>query len=484
MPHKKKPGAKAVPRRPAKTVITIMTVAGLLLSPGLPAAHAGTDSAAMADTRGHWASSYIDWALDEGLAKGYEDGTFQPDKPVSEAEFLAMLLRAYAAEVPSAGAGSQWFDSYYEFAEQYGWPVTFNNERGSFRRGQAALLMATAASGKRYSENEAIQWLLDEGISKGRTSATIKGFVPSGGVTRAEALTFLFMLKEHTSQLSATKLQQDTAGLSGIEIGDEVDKLTYRLGKPDRIDPSEYAYSWYVYNQNNAELKLYGVLDGKVAAQFSVTKKGWKLPGGLTTGQTLSNAQKGLSGVTDAEKKDTYYAYTMNGIRTTLFIDTQDGNKISGILRQQSSLAKQTPGTKDTAFRDAMERQLFDLTNAERAVRGISALQWDKLASAAARGHSENMRDKQFFSHKNLDNKTPFDRMKAKGISYRLASENIAAGFDNSIFAHYTLLNSTSGHRETLLNDKLTRLGTGVALGGYYQVYYTQDFYTPLQGDE
>ncbi|MFF2888051.1 S-layer homology domain-containing protein [Paenibacillus sp. NPDC057967] len=482
MPHKTEPGLKAVPIRPAKTIISMMTVAGLLLSPIAPAEQVWSE--ALTDTRGHWASSYIEWALDEGLAKGYEDGTFQPDRAVSEAEFLAMLLRAYGSALPEASAGSQWYDSYYQFAERFGWPVSFNNDRGSFRRGQAALLMATAASGKHYSENEAIQWLLDEGISKGRTSATIKGFVPDGGVTRAEALTFLFMLKDHTRQLSGTKVQQEPAGLHGIDIGDQVEKLTFKLGKPDRIDPSEYSYSWYVYNRNHAQLAMYGVMDGKIAAQFSMSKKDWSLPGGLTTGLALGEARKGLSGTSDAEKKETYYTYTANGIQTTLFIDSQDGDKISGILRQKNSLSKQAPNGKNTAFRDAMERQLFDLVNAERAVRGIPVLQWDKLAGSAARSHSENMRDKQFFSHKNLDNKTPFDRMKAKGISYRLASENIAAGFDNSIFAHYTLLNSTTGHRETLLNAKLTRLGTGVAIGGYYQVYYTQDFYTPLQAEE
>ncbi|WP_165861173.1 S-layer homology domain-containing protein [Paenibacillus paeoniae] len=478
LPIQKEPGPKSVPMPMAKKIMMIMSVTGLLLSPFAPAGQAQAD--VRSDTEGHWASSYIERALNEGLAKGYEDGSFQPDRPVNEAEFLAMLLRAYGTDIKAGGAGGQWYDSYYQFADQYGWPVTFNNKRGGFRRGQAALIMATAAGGKRYSENEAIQWLLDEGISKGRTSATIKGFVPDGGVTRAEALTFIFMLKDHTKQLSGTKVQQQPIGLHGIDIGDEVEKLTFRLGKPDRIDPSEYPYNWYVYNKNNAELAMYGVMDGKIAAQFSVSRKSWNLPGGLTTGLTLGEAKKQLAGATDTETKDSYYAYTADGIRTTLLIDTQNKDNISGILRQKGTLSKLDPRANTAAFRDALERQLFDLVNAERAVRGIPVLQWDKLAGAAARGHSENMRDKQFFSHKNLDNKTPFDRMKARGITYQLASENIAAGFDNSIITHYTLLNSTSGHRETLLNAKLTHMGTGVAIGGYYQVYYTQDFYTPL----
>lgn len=69
--------------------------------------------------------------------------------------------------------------------------------------------------------------------------------------------------------------------------------------------------------------------------------------------------------------------------------------------------------------------------------------------------------------------------MKASGVKYHSASENIAAGYTNSFFAHYGWINSKKGHRETLLSSKLKRLGTGVAIGGSYQVYYTQNFYTP-----
>lgn len=445
-------------------------------------AQPGRAHSAGSDIDGHWASSYIKRALNEGLAKGYEDGTFQPDRPVTEPEFLAMLLRAYDTPVPAAGASAEWYASYYHYADRYGWPVTFNNDRGSFLRGQAASLMATAASGNRFSENEAIQWLLDEGISKGRTDATIQGFAPGGGVTRAEALTFIFTLKDHIQKLSATALKQDIIGLNGINIDDQVGKLTFLLGKPNRIDPSEYKFNWYIYNRNYAEYSMYGVLDGKIVALFSSSKNGWSLPDGITTGLTLGTVQKKLTAVSDEVTKDSHYAYTAGGTRTTLFIDTQDKDRIAGILQQKTSLTKLAVSARNNEpFRDALELQLFDLANAERASRGISALQWDKLAGAAARSHSENMRDKQFFSHKNLDDKTPFDRMKAKGVTFQTAAENIAAGFDNSILTHYTLLNSVSGHRETLLNGKLTRLGTGVAIGGHYQIYYTQDFYTPLQ---
>ncbi|MCL6581727.1 MAG: S-layer homology domain-containing protein, partial [Firmicutes bacterium] len=41
----------------------------------------------------HWASGYINIAVDQGIIKGYTDGTFRPEAPVSYVEALAMLVR-------------------------------------------------------------------------------------------------------------------------------------------------------------------------------------------------------------------------------------------------------------------------------------------------------------------------------------------------------------------------------------------------------
>ena len=41
----------------------------------------------------HWAVKDIDWAVERGLMKGYPDGTFKPDKPVTRAELAVILHR-------------------------------------------------------------------------------------------------------------------------------------------------------------------------------------------------------------------------------------------------------------------------------------------------------------------------------------------------------------------------------------------------------
>ena len=45
------------------------------------------------DITGHWAEKDIRWCIEHGLMKGYPDGSFQPDKPVTRAELSAVLRR-------------------------------------------------------------------------------------------------------------------------------------------------------------------------------------------------------------------------------------------------------------------------------------------------------------------------------------------------------------------------------------------------------
>lgn len=47
------------------------------------------------DVRNHWAEEAIEWAIEEGLMKGYPDGSFQPDKPMTRAEFATVEYRKH-----------------------------------------------------------------------------------------------------------------------------------------------------------------------------------------------------------------------------------------------------------------------------------------------------------------------------------------------------------------------------------------------------
>lgn len=47
------------------------------------------------DVSGHWAKGSIEWAKEKGLIKGYPDGSFKPNNPLTRAGACAILERFY-----------------------------------------------------------------------------------------------------------------------------------------------------------------------------------------------------------------------------------------------------------------------------------------------------------------------------------------------------------------------------------------------------
>lgn len=133
--------------------------------------------------------------------------------------------------------------------------------------------------------------------------------------------------------------------------------------------------------------------------------------------------------------------------------------------------------SENTADADAWEREVFDLTNKVRAENGLSALTWNDTLAKTARAHSEDMASRGFFDHTNPDGYDPFDRMRNAGILYYTAAENIAAGQAEPEDVMESWMNSP-GHRANILNPDLRELGVGMARGGSYGIYWTQNFAT------
>ncbi|MBQ2896855.1 MAG: hypothetical protein IJE46_00840 [Clostridia bacterium] len=122
------------------------------------------------------------------------------------------------------------------------------------------------------------------------------------------------------------------------------------------------------------------------------------------------------------------------------------------------------------------ELEVLELVNAERKKNGLSSLSWDNRAAEVARAHSKDMADRNFFSHTNPDGKSPFDRLKAYGISYKSAAENIAAGQATPQEVVKSWMNS-EGHRANILNKTVTKLGVGYYKSNSgYKHYWTQCF--------
>ncbi len=124
----------------------------------------------------------------------------------------------------------------------------------------------------------------------------------------------------------------------------------------------------------------------------------------------------------------------------------------------------------------AYEQEVFDLVNQIRAENGLEPFAYNETLAGTARAHSQDMIDRNFFSHTNPDGEDPFDRMRDNGLSFSMAAENIAAGQRTPEEVVNSWMNS-EGHRANILGG-CEELGVGLALGGSYGYYWTQCFAT------
>ncbi|KJE24506.1 uncharacterized protein FF36_01238 [Frankia torreyi] len=120
-------------------------------------------------------------------------------------------------------------------------------------------------------------------------------------------------------------------------------------------------------------------------------------------------------------------------------------------------------------------------TNRARRAAGCADLVADPVLTAAARAHSVDMAVSGYFRHDSPDGRSPFDRMAAAGFDYSVAAENIAAGQRSAAEVVRDWMDSPE-HRSNILTCSLTRIGVGLATGGTYGYYWTQDFATPETG--
>ena len=101
-----------------------------------------------------------------------------------------------------------------------------------------------------------------------------------------------------------------------------------------------------------------------------------------------------------------------------------------------------------------------DRMNAHRVSLGLSALSWRSDVAAVAEAHSQDMEDRDFFSHTNPDGESPGARLTEAGITYTAWGENIAWGYSTGSSVLSAWL-ASDGHRANIENSLYTQHGVG-----------------------
>ncbi|UUZ96872.1 S-layer homology domain-containing protein [Paenibacillus sp. P25] len=180
-----------------------------------------TNDKTFGDLQNHWAKKEIELLASKGLVKGASDVSFAPDRSISRAEYVALLVRALGLK-PDASAvsykdvtASDWFAAELGAAQKAG--LVNGYEDGTFRphniisRQEMAVLLlkATRYAGIKFESNgqntQSLQsfkdkglverWAqsyVDEGVRNGLLQGASDGyFLPNEKASRAQAVVVL-----------------------------------------------------------------------------------------------------------------------------------------------------------------------------------------------------------------------------------------------------------------------------------------------------
>lgn len=199
------------------------------------------------DIRGHWAESSIQSWLDQGLIKGYKDGSFKPDGKVTRAEFIVFINRSFgftkqATAVPYNDVKTtDWY--YRDLSVALAAGYITGNAKETFNANQALTRVEAAAIVSKLLElapSHSADSLLD---AKGLTDAEIRavgavveaklmtgdakgGFRPNDKLTRAESVVVL------ERALQSKFIVYDKPGVYGPTSGTETVSKDVRIVAP------------------------------------------------------------------------------------------------------------------------------------------------------------------------------------------------------------------------------------------------------------
>ncbi len=133
----------------------------------------------------------------------------------------------------------------------------------------------------------------------------------------------------------------------------------------------------------------------------------------------------------------------------------------------------------------ALERRALEGVNEIRVEHGLQPLEYHEGLTVAARDYSEKMVHLNFFSHTGADGSKLDDRAKDHGLNYQSIGENLhsSRGYDDPASVALEDWMKSAGHRESILNDRYTHTGVGVAIGNDGTAIFTQLFMLPNSGE-
>ena len=152
---------------------------------------------------------------------------------------------------------------------------------------------------------------------------------------------------------------------------------------------------------------------------------------------------------------------------------------VEAVSAINSTTSAQSPKSPTTATPSA--QALVDAINAERVKKNVPPLKVHPILMTSAQKHAEYMASDGGITHYSADGSRPFQRHLALGYPLAgdltrggFASENIVAGSGMTIEQAIASWYGDEPHTNTMISDKYTECGAGVAVSGSV-IYYCFD---------
>ncbi len=434
-----------------------------------------------------WFAPAVEAAYELGLVDGVADAQYDPAGHVTVAATLALACRVHNIYNGGSGAfeqGDVWYQVYIDYAAENGIAPAgrYSDYNADATRADFAVIMAAALPDEALPALNDVESVPDVPLTAPYAPAVYKlyragvltgnddygTYTPDAALQRSAVAALVSRMADSSLRQRFTLAEPKTAknelraGGKTYRIGMSVSELTALAGAPDER----------VSGFGGCENYIFGTDTYK--SFFIAQTYGGKVVGLMSAGPafTYMGYKAGMA-YPDSDGDPSESPVIVSAVS-----DKNDGGILHAVHVYDRSIK---PFIADRASPEELygeSRIIFHLTNAFRLYHGLSPLGWDAGAAEAARLHSQDMADQDYFEHQSLDGRTPWDRMGAQGVVYHAAGENIVAGYRNGFTSYNGWVNS-AGHRSNMLEPRFEKLGVG---GGYnknsvYCIFFTQDFF-------
>lgn len=237
-------------RKFSRVVIT-MIAATVLSVTGFGQGNDALANTKFSDIKGHWAEGAVYKATQDGIIKGFPDGSFRPNESVSTVDFATMLIRAYGEgdQITPYPVGTE------SFMKKMNYPYSSNRKTKIIRSQVAELVSST--KGYNLKGDTAIKYLLGYDLANGKVPGekSVDSFKGKDLLTRAEAVVFI----DNVRNQGLGDIQARPDQPEGSDFLDEIERK-YKQEKLEQgvnlqTDPR------VIYQNTHEKLKTLGFTD-------------------------------------------------------------------------------------------------------------------------------------------------------------------------------------------------------------------------------